>query len=141
MKALDLKTLAVRQITGNYSVAEGGSRFGYFVLGERIYVYDDSAHETVSLKLDGTDRQVVSDELYYVYQVRGGTVLAATGYTEEGFAVYFQSADFYDAPDPANPTFDPEHGAVRPVEKFDFFLGDWLYHTNADGSETVQRVE
>ena len=141
LKALDLKTLAVRRITGNYSAAYGECGFGYFVLNERIYLYDYLEHETVSLKLDGTDRRVVSDKPYYVYQVRGGTVLAATGKTGYGFDAGFQSVDFYDAPDPANPTFDPEHGAVRPVEKFDFFLGDWLYHTNVDGSKTVSRIE
>ena len=141
LKALDLKTLAVRRIVGNYSAAFGESGFGYFVLNERIYLYDYLEHETVSLKLDGTDRQVVSDKPYYVYQVRGGTVLAATGKTGYGFDAGFQSVDFYDAPDPANPTFDPEHGAVRPVEKFDFFLDDCLYHTNVDGSKTVSRIE
>ena len=64
-------------------------------------------------------------------------VLALTGKNDEELFGGYDAADFYLPANPDHPAFDPDHCEKRPIENYDFVLGDWLYQAHADDSETV----
>ena len=72
--------------------------------------------------------------------VTGGVVLALWGSKGGMFGDECADAALFFPIDPEHPTFDPEHCVKRAVEAdcYDFVMGDWLYHRDAEENETRQ---
>ena len=134
-------TLPADWLTDEYDRDSGEDGFGYIVLNGRLYYWSEKEAAMMSVKLDGTDRQMVSKERYWFNSVTpGGVVLALSG-TQPGFMGDDRTdAAFFFPLDPENPTFDPDHCQKRTIEAdtYDYVLGDYVYHRDADGNETWQ---
>lgn len=137
--------LPARRLTDAYDPRDGDCGLGYIVLNGRLYAWSDAKKATVSMDLDGGDLQIVSKEHFWFSGVApDGTVLALTGSTEGLFGFERTGAAFYFPPDPEDPAFDPDHCEKRDIapNDYDYFLGDWIVHTDAGGGETWEkRVE
>ena len=137
-------TLPANWLTLDYDEGSGENGLGCIVLNGRLYCWSGDQRAMISMKLDGTDRQEVSRERYWFHSVtHDGCVLALYG-TEQGLIGDVRTgAALFFPPDPANPTFDPDHSAKREIDgdAFDFVLGNYWYHRNGDGSETRQPLQ
>ena len=132
-------TLPALRLTENDHGWDGSSGFDYIALNGRAYFWSEDEGATVSMDLDGGDVQKVSKERFWFWSVTpSGVVLALSGTRQGLFGDDREAADLYYPADPDDPTFDPDHCQVRPVdpEAFDYFLGDWFVHTDAGGAET-----
>lgn len=139
--AIDARTLEARRLTDRLYNDAGKAGYAFFIVGDQLYTCLDKSEGMVSLNLDGSDVQPVASEVYYASQIWNGTVLAARGHTSGFLSGGYERVDFYLPDDPLNPNFDPEHCQTQPVQKYDFMLGDWMYHNRADGGVDVLQAD
>ncbi len=132
-------TLTADYLTNEYDSDSGENGLGYIVLNGRLYYWSEKRGAMVSMKLDGTDIREVSKERYWFHSVTpDGCVLALSGTQEGMWGDERTKAALYFPPDAEDPTFDPDHSKKHEIEPdgFDFVLGDYYYHRDADGNET-----
>lgn len=136
--------LPAKRLTDSDEGWDSTSGYDYIALNGRLYFWSAAKKATVSVGFDGGDLQTVSREHFWFSGVSpSGTVLALTGSEEGMFGDERTAAAFYFPPDPENPTFDPDHCEKREIapNDYDYFLGDWVVHTDASGAETWERLQ
>ena len=129
-----------KRLTSAYDDDEDACGMGYIVLNGRLYCWSEENQATISMKLDGGDRQVVSGEHFYFSGVSSeGAVLAMTNLTRKGPFDGCESARLYLPDDPANPNFDPERcrAYTLPATGNAFLFGDYLWQIPADGRAEI----
>lgn len=137
-------TLTADYLTNEYDSDSGENGLGYIVLNGRLYYWSEKRGAMVSMKLDGTDIREVSKERYWFHSVTpDGCVLALSGSEDGLWGDERTKAALYFPNDPEHPAFDPDHSEKHAIDpdSFDFVLGDWYYHRDADGNETRVKLE
>ena len=132
-------TLPVNYLTKEYDSDSGENGLGYIVLNGRLYYWSEKKQAMVSMKLDGTDIREVSKTRYWFHSATpSGCVLALFGSQPGMFGDERTDAALYFPLDPENPTFDPDHCEKHIIQpdSFDFVLGDYYYHRDAEENET-----
>ena len=132
-------TLPANWLTNEYDDDSGANGYGYLVLNGRLYTWDGERGAMISMNLDGTDIREVSRERYWFHSATpDGCVLALSGTQEGMFGDDRTAGALFFPPDPANPTFDPDHSERHAIDPdaFDFVLGDYYYHRDAEENET-----
>ena len=136
-------TLPVNWLTDEYDPDSGAYGYGYIALGGRLYTWSAKRQAMISMNLDGTDIREMSKERYWFNAVTpGGAVLALWGKAQGFWGEERSEAAFFFPMDPEHPTFDPEHCEKRAIEPncYDFVLGDYLYHRDAEENETREAL-
>lgn len=137
-------TLPAVQITDEYDERSGEDGYGCIVLNGRLYYWSEKRQAMVSMNLDGSDlREVTKERYWFNAAIPDGCVLALSGSEDGLWGDERTKAALYFPNDPEHPAFDPDHSEKHAIDpdSFDFVLGDWYYHRDADGNETRVKLE